>query len=237
MRPPRIQERFPLTLGVLAGQAFALVTLPFLGLSVDTAPDVAAKATILLAMFLAGNGLLIGTSIAFTGGFDLIKPSVPFQRLTQNQALLIVASFGIVGVAQLYVNQAFIVVSLASTQLATSVAPTSALAFTFAIDTAIVEEALLGAFTIFLFVTMRYFRFGFLESAFVAVLAAAGFFVFLHKFVYGTTPQALLFVFAARVVLASALLGTIRFSRNRRDAANSAPNIIHVAWNLGTLVG
>jgi len=228
-------ERFPLTLGVLAGDAFALVTLPFLGLSIDVTPDIAAKATILLVMFLTGNVLLLGTSLALTGSLELIRPSKPFQRFTEKQALLIVSGFAVVGVWQLYVNQAFITVALSSA-LATTVSP--ALAFTFAIDTGIAEEALLGAFNIFIFVSLRYFRFGWIESAATSILAAAGFFVFLHKYVYATDPKALLFVFASRIVLGTVLLVSMRLSRSktRPEAAIAAPTIIHVGWNLGTLV-
>lgn len=186
-------------------------------------------------MFLAGFVLLIATSVVFTGGFTLLKPEKPFERYTQGQALLVLLGFGLVSVWQLYVNQAVVLSALAT------LAPLSNLAVTFAIDNGIAEEVLLGAFAIFIYVSIRYFGFGKLEAATTATVAAAAFFTWLHTYpnVYGNIPQALIFVFGARLILAGVMFGTLRFSRFKEhpSASLAAPPIIHIAWNVVTLIG
>jgi hypothetical protein len=237
----KIRERFPITLGVLALDALALVTLPFLALSVDVTPDLSAKSVILLVMFLVGAVLLFGTSVAFTGGLDMIKPERTFEPFTVGQAILVLAGFAVVGVWQLYVNQAFITPAITVHQLATAVPTTvdPTTATIFGIDAAVAEESLLGAFTIFVFVTMVYFKLGWLLAGATALGTAAAFFTWLHYYVYGTNAQALIFVFGARVVLSGVLLGTLYFSRFKEhpSASLAAPILIHVGWNISTVLG
>jgi len=182
-------------------------------------------------MFLTGTVLLIVTSIAFTGGLNLLKPAKPFERFTQLQALLIVAGFATVAVWQLYVNQAFVLQVLGST-------PVDQLSLTFAADNAIAEEALLGAFTIFIYLSLRYFKLDWFAAGSVALVTSAAFFTWLHTYVYNSVPQALVFVFGSRIVLSGVLLGTMAFSRIRAhpSASLAAPVLIHVSWNLATVI-
>lgn len=231
-----VKERFPVTLGLLAIDLFAVMTLPFLALSVNVTPDLSAKSVILLVMFLVGAVLLFATSVVFTGGLDLIKPDKPFEPFTLGQAVLVIIGFGIVGVWQLYINQAFITPAV-TTRAAIIVDPTTAVIFS--VDTAIAEEMLLGAFTILVFVTLVYFKAGTVISGLTALLGAAAFFTWLHFYVYGTNPAALVFVFGARLALSGVLIGSIYLSRGRAHltAALAAPPLIHIGWNLGTVLG
>lgn len=185
-------------------------------------------------MFLAGFVLLFATSVVFTGGFNLIKPEKPFERYTQGQALLVLLGFGLVSVWQLYVNQAVVLSALST------LAPLSSLAVTFAIDNGVAEEALLGPFAIAIYVSFRYFGLGRLEAATAATVSAGAFFTWLHTYpnIYGNIPQALIFVFGARIILTGVMFGTLRFSRFKEhpSASLAAPPIMHIGWNLATLL-
>ena len=232
----RIDDRFPVTLILLLFWGFAFLTLPFLGLSVDVTPLLSAKAEIGLTMFIGGIVLLFATSLVFTGGFELIKPARPFLTYTSSQALIVVSGFLLVSIWQIYVNQASIRTALASAVITVP----SQTALVFSVDISIAEEALFGAVTVLIFLSLVYLRLGRLAAAAVTLPAVAGIFTAFHLYVYGTNPAALWFVFGARLVLGGVLLATLHYSRHKGvhpSASLVAPQIIHTIWNVLTLPG
>jgi hypothetical protein len=65
-------------------------------------------------MFLTGGLVLVFISIIFTKGLGLLSPDKPFQGYTLGQALIVIGGFLVLAFWQLYVNQAFFGVTLAS---------------------------------------------------------------------------------------------------------------------------
>jgi hypothetical protein len=240
-KPSKINQRFPLTLGVLAFYAVALMTEPLLGLNAAALPIVAAYGNVLLGMLIGGIVLLLGLSVIFTGSFDLIRPDKPFQRYTGAQALIVAAGFAAVSIFQLYVNQAVLSTVLASTPGVT-VDPNTA--FLLKIDSAVSEEALFGSVTIAVFLSLLYFQAPAIIAAATSLIATAGGFVTFHQYVLqaikdqlgaAAANQAWYFFFGARIILSGVLLGTLWYSSRklkRRAASLAAPLIIHFAWNV-----
>lgn len=226
---------------------FAAVTLPFVGLSVDSTPVLSAKAQILEGMFLMGVFLLFATSVIFTGGLDLIKPARPFQGWTLKQALVVLVGFFAVAVFQLFVNQAFFASTLAPYQSGSVViTPGPVTSTIIAVNAAIGEEALMGSATIGVWLTLVYvLKINRVVAAVLTLFAfVAPFFAWLHYYVLGTNPAGLVFVFGARIILSGVLLATLVFAR-RVDpvthrkvllaASLTAPYVEHTSWNLVTV--
>lgn len=240
-RKNKIEDRFPLTLGVLAFYSVAFITEPLLGLSAASAPVVAAYGSVLFGMLLGGITLLILVSLIFTKGFDLIKPDQPFKRYTPQQGLIVAIGFGAVALFQLYVNQAVLSTVLRPAATAVVVDPNTALILK--VGSAVSEEALFGAFTVAIFVTALYFGMGRLLAALNAMAAVGGGFVLFHQYtlqaiqdIQGAQAarQAWYFFLAARLILSGVLLATLYYSsrHNNKTASLAAPLIIHLSWNL-----
>jgi hypothetical protein len=210
--------------------AFAIITLPFLGLSIDATPDLSAKSQILLGMFLAGGFLLFFTALIFSKNFSLIRPERPLERWTQNQAFLVLAGFGLVSVSLLFINQIFLGRALAS---AGTVTPGPVTAATFSIDTATAEESLFVPAAILVFLVLAYVaKTGKLLAAVGSMIGTAAVFTLFHTYVYATSQNALAFVFISRLVLTGVLLGSIVLAKDRKSAATAGSFMIHVTWDL-----
>jgi hypothetical protein len=189
-------------------------------------------------MFLVGMVLLLFTSVIFTGGLNLVKPDKPFQQFTTGQAFLVAVGFALVSVWQIYVNQASLLPALQTFTAGTTViTPGPQLSYTFAIDNGVAEEALMAGAAIIIYATILYFKGGKLLAVLTAVSAVTAFFTWIHLFVLGDNPSALLFVAGARVVLTGVLFGTLFLSRKaaHRTASLAAPPTIHVLWNIVTV--
>jgi len=249
---PRIEEKFPISLGVLFFWGVDFLTLPFVALSVDSTPILSQKALISLTMLLTGSILLVFIAIVFSRGYDknqgslaLVTPDKPFQGFTKGQAFVTIGGFLLLTVFQLFVNQAFFGPALASYQTGTAIiTPGPATATLFKVDQATSEEALMGSFTIGLWLILSYVvKVNKLVAAGITLPVVGSVFTWIHYYVLGTNVAGLIFVFGARLILSGTLLATVYYARKtegerRRKilmaAALSAPYFQHDTWNLVT---